>query len=35
VTSDLRDVKAQQMALGVSLIYLKQQVQGPGDGAST
>jgi hypothetical protein len=35
VTNDLRDVKAQQMALGVSLIYLKQQVQGPGDGAST
>jgi hypothetical protein len=34
VTGDLRDIKAQQSALGVSLIRLEQQVRGPGDGAS-
>jgi hypothetical protein len=35
VTSDLRDIKAQQTALGVSLIRLEQQVPGSNDGAST
>jgi hypothetical protein len=34
VTSDLRDVKAQQTVLGVSLICLEQQVSGPSDGTS-
>jgi hypothetical protein len=34
MTSDLRDVKAQQIALGVSLIRLEQQVSDPGKGTS-
>jgi hypothetical protein len=33
VNRDLRDVKAQQTALRVSLIRLEQQVSGPGEGA--
>jgi hypothetical protein len=32
MTGDLQDVKAQQTALGISLIRLKQQVPGPDDG---
>jgi hypothetical protein len=34
VTGDLHDVKAQQTALGVSLIHLKQQVPGSANGVS-
>jgi hypothetical protein len=34
MTSDLRNVKAQQTALELSLIRLEQQVSGPGEGTS-